>query len=223
MRRSRKIFVHAVLFLAVVLGSRSTAFAGLRWDNTTLEKPATANSEKIEADFAFTNDGKRDVMILNLKPSCGCTVAKLEKTNYKPGEQGQVKVIFTLTGVAGVQQTSVEVSSAAEVEQTTVLHLQTTVPEFLTVTPRSLTWSVSEPLEPKESLLIPPENSGMQVIKIRGELSLFEAKVHRDDKDGRQYLIVKPRTLTVGQEIAFLDIQASGGPVRTKSIIFRVR
>ena len=50
--------------------------------------------QKVECLFPFVNSGKNTLIIRKIKTSCGCTVGKLEKLEYKQGEKGEVKVTF---------------------------------------------------------------------------------------------------------------------------------
>lgn len=49
----------------------------------------------VETTFSFTNTGTRDLLILNARGSCGCTVPDYPKnTPIAPGESADVKVKF---------------------------------------------------------------------------------------------------------------------------------
>ncbi|MCK4292081.1 MAG: DUF1573 domain-containing protein [Planctomycetes bacterium] len=50
---------------------------------------------KNTCQFKFTNNGRAPLKITNVKSTCGCAVAKLEKKEYAPGESGTIKVIYT--------------------------------------------------------------------------------------------------------------------------------
>lgn len=50
-------------------------------------KPATH-------EFTFTNDGTSPIIISEVKPTCGCSVAEFTKTPVKPGEAGSIKVTY---------------------------------------------------------------------------------------------------------------------------------
>ena len=45
--------------------------------------------EVIHATFVFKNEGKADLHITDVKPSCGCTAPEYDKT-VKPGAQGKI-------------------------------------------------------------------------------------------------------------------------------------
>ncbi|MCA5005784.1 DUF1573 domain-containing protein [Sphingobacterium bovistauri] len=50
-------------------------------------KPATY-------EFTFTNAGKAPIIISEVAPSCGCSVADFSKTPVKPGDSGKIKVTY---------------------------------------------------------------------------------------------------------------------------------
>ncbi len=51
--------------------------------------------------FKFTNIGKGNLIITEIRSTCGCTVPALEKKEYAPGESGSVEVRFTAPEVEG--------------------------------------------------------------------------------------------------------------------------
>ena len=66
----------------------------------------------VETVFTFTNTGTRDLLILNARGSCGCTVPKYPKNiAIKPGESGEIEVNFDSNGRPSLQQKMVKVSA----------------------------------------------------------------------------------------------------------------
>jgi hypothetical protein len=47
-----------------------------------------------DVEFAFTNDGKRDLIIRHLRSTCGCTAVQQGSTVVKPGESSSIKATF---------------------------------------------------------------------------------------------------------------------------------
>lgn len=82
--------------------------------------------EKVEHVYKFTNEGSTDLVISNVKPSCGCTVPDYTKTPVKPGETGEVKVTFDTNGKPGNQQKTVTVTANTE-KGTETLNFKATV------------------------------------------------------------------------------------------------
>lgn len=65
-----------------------------RCDQTTYEFPETWAGDKVEHTFVVHNDGTAPLEILEVKPGCGCTVAKDYDKVIAPGASG--KIPFTL-------------------------------------------------------------------------------------------------------------------------------
>jgi len=55
--------------------------------------PGTANTYK----FNFTNTGNALLKIGKIRCSCGCTVARLIKKEYAPGESGALKIMYSVS------------------------------------------------------------------------------------------------------------------------------
>lgn len=70
--------------------------------------------DKVEHTFIVKNEGTADLVILDAKPSCGCTVLdSYTKTPIKPGETGIVPVAFNATS-AGVQRKTITLTTNTE-------------------------------------------------------------------------------------------------------------
>lgn len=65
--------------------------------------------EKVTHTFKFKNTGSNDLVIENVKPSCGCTTPNWSKDPIPPGEEGFVDVQFDSKGKSGMQKKSVTV------------------------------------------------------------------------------------------------------------------
>ncbi|MEA1873175.1 MAG: DUF1573 domain-containing protein [Bacteroidota bacterium] len=65
--------------------------------------------EKVSYTFTFTNTGGSELIISNVKASCGCTSPKYSKKPIKPGETGNIEVIFDSHGRSGEQNKTIKV------------------------------------------------------------------------------------------------------------------
>ena len=86
--------------------------------------------EKITYAFKFANSGKADLLLTDVKSSCGCTVPEFTKEALKPGEGGTVKITFDSSNRKGFQNKSITIISNT-IPSTTVLRIkaQVIVPE----------------------------------------------------------------------------------------------
>src|SRR6202000_393332 len=107
-----------MLICAVVLGFAFTATAQ---DNEKAE--FKFNEEKhdfgkvpqgtpVTTVFEFTNIGKEPLILTDVKPTCGCTIADYTKTPVKSGEKGLIKITYNAAAVAPFNKTIVVTSNA---------------------------------------------------------------------------------------------------------------
>ena len=86
-----------ILLCAVVMGFAFTATTASAQDNEKAE--FKFNEEKhdfgkipqgkpVTTEFVFTNIGKEPLILSEVRPTCGCTIADYTKTPVKSGEKG---------------------------------------------------------------------------------------------------------------------------------------
>ncbi len=115
--------------------------AELKWHQQQIERDATFEDSKIIVDFEFTNQGSAPVTITDTKTSCGCTVTKLDKKTYQPGESGAVSATFDVGQRVGKQVKHITVSSdERENVEGYDLILTVNIPKAITLQPRVVTW-----------------------------------------------------------------------------------
>jgi len=74
-----------------------------------------------EYTFKFQNLGKENLIISDVRTSCGCTAAVVEGKNLKPAESGTIKIEFDSTGREGRLSRTIVVMSNDPVTPTTTL------------------------------------------------------------------------------------------------------
>src|ERR1700710_1357190 len=62
--------------------------------------------------FTFTNIGKEPLILTEVRPTCGCTIADYTKTPVKSGEKGTIKITYNAAAVAPFNKTIVVTSNA---------------------------------------------------------------------------------------------------------------
>lgn len=86
--------------------------------------------DEVETTFEFTNAGKSELIITNIKGSCGCTVPTgWPKTPISPGETAEFSVKFNSKGKPNKQQKTVTVSSNTNSGKETVKILAQVTPD----------------------------------------------------------------------------------------------
>ena len=104
----------------------------LAWD--AVLKEFTAKHGDTEAHFSFTvtNIAATNIVINYVRPSCGCTLAKLPPTPWtlEPGESGTIELTLDLKGKYGTLFKYVNVDSSAGMK---MLNIRATIPEGTTI------------------------------------------------------------------------------------------
>ncbi|MCB0794476.1 MAG: DUF1573 domain-containing protein [Flavobacteriales bacterium] len=94
------------------------------FDTTSIDMGRMSQGTSIEREFRFINRGGSDLIIADVRGSCGCTVGKeWPKHPIRPGEGGAIAVEFNSEGRSGIQEKTVTVV-ANTVPSTTVLFLR---------------------------------------------------------------------------------------------------
>jgi len=69
-------------------------------DEPVYEHGQVSQGEEVRHDFIIRNEGNADLEIVEVRPTCGCTVADYDKT-IPPGGSGKVHVVVDTTGFDG--------------------------------------------------------------------------------------------------------------------------
>jgi hypothetical protein len=81
-----------------------------------------------KCEFKFTNTMKKPLVIHNVKPSCGCTVANWPKEPIMPGKTGVIKLDYN-TKIPGTFNKTITVSSNAA-NSTVIIHIKGNVTRY---------------------------------------------------------------------------------------------
>lgn len=104
--------------------SDPSQLAGLRFDTTGMDMGKVAEGVQVEKIYSFVNSGKRDLIITDVRGSCGCTVGKdWPRKPVPPGARGTITVGFDSQGRPGTQHKTITVVANTD-PPTTVLTLK---------------------------------------------------------------------------------------------------
>lgn len=84
------------------LSSKELANAPVfKLDSNTVDFGTVKQKASADVEFTFTNEGKSDLIIRNVKAGCGCTALMPTDSVIKPGEKGSIKAKFNSGGYKG--------------------------------------------------------------------------------------------------------------------------
>lgn len=73
----------------------------VQWLDSTLDKGTITEGDKIEVAYRFKNTGSKPLVIKDVRPSCGCTVAEKPEEPIAPGGEGIIKGVFNSANKLG--------------------------------------------------------------------------------------------------------------------------
>ena len=93
----------------------------MSFDKTLHDFGTIQEGETVETIFTFTNSGKSDLIIVDARGSCGCTVPEYPKnTPIPPGESGKIRVSFDSNNKPNMQQKTVTISANTDSGRETI-------------------------------------------------------------------------------------------------------
>jgi Protein of unknown function (DUF1573) len=155
-----KPFFFALLALlsASVAGPFAVSADALHFTSPTQELSATEDAVDIHASYVFTNSSDHEITISEIKTSCGCTTAELERRTYQAGESGTINVVFDIGSRTGEQQKSIAIISSTG--EQTMLMLKIHLPPGPTFSSTIVSWRQGTQPEPRViSIKLPKEHS----------------------------------------------------------------
>ena len=103
---------------------KEAAASPVSWKAEAVEVGDIPQGTPKTIEFSFKNTGTSDIVITNVKPSCGCTAADFTKTPIKPGGTGIVKATYNAAAKGAFAKT---VTVETNVEAAKVLTFKGTV------------------------------------------------------------------------------------------------
>jgi hypothetical protein len=93
---------NVILFILLIfVSSLIYADSEITFKSTILDFGEIDKGKMVNLSFEFKNTGDSLLIIKYVKSTCGCTVAHINKKEYKPGETGTIPVIFNSRGFKG--------------------------------------------------------------------------------------------------------------------------
>jgi hypothetical protein len=98
----------------------------IEFEATTIDYGTIERGSDGERIFSFINKGNADLVITNVKSSCGCTIPKKPEGPIAPGESSQIVVRYDTKRVGPFRKT-ITVSTNQETNPIIALKLKGTV------------------------------------------------------------------------------------------------
>jgi hypothetical protein len=163
-----------------------SAFGQLAWDTTEQTFHSKQQDKEVVAKYKFTNTGSKPVKIQNVQTSCGCTTARLSKTDYAPGESGEIETKFTFSGRTGKQEKAITVATADNPAQPMILKLHVYIEEVVMIEPEIVLWRVGEQPDSKSIHIVIADGSTAKIVSVISDNPALKVKL-TELKPGKEY------------------------------------
>ncbi len=118
------IMIFALVF---ALSGALAAKYKITFETTEIDFGEIDSGKIVDMEFKFVNAGDETLIIKNINSSCGCTVPKVEKKEYQPGETGVIPVKFFSKGNNGQIVKTITISTNDSDHPHTTLKIKGTV------------------------------------------------------------------------------------------------
>jgi hypothetical protein len=88
------------------------------WKSEQVDLGEIPQGKPKSLDFEFKNTGKTDIIITNVKASCGCTATDYTKTPIKPGQTAKVTATYNAANKGAFSKTVTVTTNAEEAPKT---------------------------------------------------------------------------------------------------------
>jgi hypothetical protein len=174
------------LLLFSLLLCAGSAFAQLAWETTEQTFNSKPQDKEVVAKYKFTNAGPIPIKIQNVRTSCGCTTAALSKTDYAPGESGEIEAKFTFSGRTGRQEKAITVDTTANPQQPTILKLHVYIEEIVKIEPEFVHWRVGELPDPKSIHIAIADDASAKIVSVTSDNPALKVKL-TEVTPGKEY------------------------------------
>lgn len=89
----------------------SARFTTIQWLDSSRDYGKIPEGQKLDVSFRFRNTGATPLVIGQVRPSCGCTIAEQPQEPIAPGKEGEIKAVFNSEGRVGPNHKTLFVSA----------------------------------------------------------------------------------------------------------------
>jgi hypothetical protein len=86
-------------------------YTTIEWLDSARDFGKIPEGQKLDVAFRFRNTGTTPLVIGQVRPSCGCTIAEQPQEPIAPGSEGQIKAVFNSEGRSGINHKSLFVTA----------------------------------------------------------------------------------------------------------------
>jgi hypothetical protein len=99
----------------------------IQWIDSVKDYGKISEGQVLEVAFRFKNTGDQPLVIENVRPGCGCTVANPPKEPILPGQEGVINATFNSQGRSGPNKKDIYITANTKEKKDFVVHFDVEV------------------------------------------------------------------------------------------------
>jgi Protein of unknown function (DUF1573) len=100
----------------------STRYTSIQWLDSSKDFGNIIEGAKVAVTYRFRNTGALPLVITQVRPSCGCTIAEQPQEPIAPGAEGKISATFNSQGHPGINRKTLFVTANTRGTQNYSLH-----------------------------------------------------------------------------------------------------
>jgi hypothetical protein len=180
--------------------------AGLAWDTQSIQLVAEPGQKEARTLFHFRNTGAVPIKIASVTTDCDCTIAELGKKIYRPTEQGDINVAFSVGNRTGVSEKTITVTIDEAGAKPVQLHLRVDIRAFFSIEPRMVWWAVGEKPAPKSIVITSQSPRLIRVVAAKPTYPGIGARIETVEA-GKKYNVLLEPAATLARGSFSIELQ----------------
>ena len=173
------VFGASIAFVFATRQPNPAQIPQITFDELVYDFGVVEPEDRPQHRFTFRNTGQADLVISEIKPSCGCTAALLSAETIKPGGYGKIEVSLNPQGRRGKQQLTVSVHSNAKDQSVVDLTLQGKIKATVAVSPERLFFGSinNQETHEKRIRILDPGDGKLRILSVETTSPFLTAEV----------------------------------------------
>ncbi len=167
---------------------------------------ATPEQDEIALSFPFEVQGTEPLKIVDFEIGCKCLNASVEKAEYQPGEKGVVNAKFALGSFEGPVTKHITMVSNDSKKPQRILTTLVNVPMLYSFEPKTLTWKMGDPSDPKSWKIKILHHTPINILKISSTRPRFNPQI-KVIVPGREYELTLTPPDTTSPTLGVITIE----------------
>jgi hypothetical protein len=201
-----KLLLRSLLALPMLLLPLHSHAGSVEFASAEVKVEASPSDSEVPVNFKFKVTGDTPLKISDLEITCKCLHASVEKNEYQPGEEGEVKTIMEVGQFEGETAKSVMFVSNDPKQPRLQLTAVVNIPKLIEFTPQMTTWTVGDKPEAKTVQIKVLYKDPITILKISSTRPNMTPDI-KVIKSGREYELTLTPASTASPELGLITIE----------------